>query len=103
MSEEEAKAQSSNRQMLQLDMDAQTALGKYANFSVVAHTHGEFVIDFAGYLPGIQKPRVVSRIILNPKSAKGLANALMDNVQRYEDQHGEIAVGNAQQNPPTLN
>lgn len=72
-----------------LELDKDTARGRYANMAVIAHTKDEFIIDFALAYPG-QPPMVNSRIITSPQHAKALLKSLEDNVRRYEERFGEI-------------
>lgn len=62
--------------------------GTYANFLQAAHTPEEFVLDFINLFPpdGV----VTARIILSPAHAKRIAQALISNVQTYEQRFGEI-------------
>jgi hypothetical protein len=73
-----------------LELDKDTARGRYANMAVIAHTKDEFIIDFALAYPG-QAPMVNSRIITSPQHAKALLKSLEDNLRRYEERFGEIA------------
>jgi len=41
-------------------------------------------------MPGVPKARVKSRIIVSPPHAKRLLRALADNINRFEQAHGEI-------------
>ena len=41
-------------------------------------------------MPGVPKGKVQSRIIMTPDNAKKLMKALIENVQKYESQHGPI-------------
>jgi hypothetical protein len=75
-----------------LELDKDTARGRYANMAVIAHTKDEFIIDFALAYPG-QAPMVSSRIITSPHHAKALLKSLEDNLRRYEERFGEIADG----------
>jgi hypothetical protein len=58
--------------------------------AVITHSPAEFVVDFIRVMPGVPKAKVQSRIILTPQHAKRLMKALMDNVSKYEAQHGKI-------------
>jgi len=62
----------------------------YANVVRVAHTPGEFILDFSAILPGELKPRVASRIVMSPLGLKLLLKALSENIARYETNFGEI-------------
>ena len=75
---------------IKLEVDKETALGRYANVAVIAHTKDEFILDFALAYPG-QSPTVNSRIITSPQHAKALLRSLEDNVRKFEARHGAIA------------
>lgn len=77
--------------------------GKYANLAVVAHSSSEFVIDFAKVLPGFQSPVVHSRIIMAPEHLKRLASALLDNLNKYEQQYGKIQLPETNFGIPSIN
>ena len=64
--------------------------GVYSNFVIITHSNSEFVLDFARMLPGAQKAKVFSRIIMTPQHAKALLSTLDQNVKRFEGEHGEI-------------
>lgn len=64
--------------------------GVYSNFVIITHSTSEFVLDFARMLPGAQKAKVFSRIIMTPQHAKALLATLEQNVKRFEGEHGEI-------------
>ena len=75
---------------MEIELDAETAQGKYSNLAIISHSLSEFVLDFAAVLPGVQKAKVKSRIILTPEHAKALMMSLQENVARYERNVGEI-------------
>lgn len=62
----------------------------YVNLARIGHTPSEFVLDLARFLPGEAGPRLLSRVILSPQSAKLLYRALGENLARYEARFGEI-------------
>ena len=64
--------------------------GVYSNFVIITHSTSEFVIDFARITPGVQKARVLSRIIMTPQHARMMERALADNLKKFESQFGEI-------------
>jgi hypothetical protein len=82
---------------LSLEIRPEIAKGTYSNLAIITHSHSEFILDFATMLPGLPKPDINSRIVMTPEHAKRLLNALIDNVQKYESQFGQINVGCAQQ------
>lgn len=79
---------------LQIQIDDATALGTYANMTLVNHTETEFILDFVFIPPTDPRAKVRSRIISSPKHAKRFLSALQENVARYESRFGEIPVGN---------
>ncbi|MBN1976311.1 MAG: DUF3467 domain-containing protein [Anaerolineae bacterium] len=62
----------------------------YANLAVITHTASEVIVDFARVLPNTPKAKVYSRIITTPMHANLLLRALNDNLNKYEEQFGEI-------------
>ncbi len=75
---------------INLDIDRETAKGRYANMAVISHTQNEFLIDFALLQP--QGPAlVVARVITSPRHAKALLRSLAENIRRYEAAFGPIA------------
>ena len=76
-----------------IELKPEIARGSYSNLAIITHSHSEFIIDFATMLPGIQKPEVSNRIIMTPEHAKRLYLAIQDNINKYESQHGTIALG----------
>lgn len=62
----------------------------YANMVRVVHSPHEFVFDFGQIIPGDLLLPINSRIIMTPIGAKLLLNAIKENIEKYEDQNGEI-------------
>ena len=65
--------------------------GVYANNMMVAHTREEFIMDFLMVAP--PEGAVTARVIVSPGHMKRILAALVDNVKRYEAQHGTIEEG----------
>lgn len=76
---------------LNIELSEEEAEGTYANLVMIAHSPEEFILDFIRVMPGVQKARVKSRIIVTPQHAKRLLEALNENIERYERAHGEIS------------
>jgi len=70
---------------IQVELTDEVAQGTYANLAIIAHSSSEFIIDFIRIVPGAQKAKVKSRIILTPDNAKRLMLALQDNIQKFEE------------------
>ncbi len=81
------------KKQFSLELKPEIAKGNYSNLAIISHSHSEFIIDFAEMLPGLPKPEIVSRIVMNPEHAKRLMNALADNIGKYESQYGQINIG----------
>lgn len=77
-------------QKINIELDEATAEGIYSNLAIINHSVSEFVVDFVTIMPGTPKARVKSRVILTPEHAKRFQKALAENIQRYENTHGEI-------------
>ena len=86
-----------NNQQLQIELKPEQAGGTYSNLAVITHSNCEFVIDFVQMLPAMPKAQVASRIIMAPEHAKRLLFALQDNVQKYEQNFGQIQLQQPQQ------
>jgi len=77
---------------IDVELDAEVAQGHYSNLAIISHSTSEFILDFAAILPGLQKAKVRSRIILTPEHAKRLLLSLQENVARYETNVGRIEI-----------
>lgn len=79
-----------NQGQLNIELSDEVSQGVYSNLAVITHSPAEFVIDFIRIMPGVPKPKVMSRIILTPEHAKRFVAALNDNISKYEAVHGTI-------------
>ncbi len=77
---------------LQIELPEGEWEGKYSNFVLITHSPSEFVLDFGRLMPGANKLKVVSRVIMTPQHAKMLLRTLEDNIKKYEARFGEIKV-----------
>ncbi len=75
---------------IDIELSDDLVQGKYANLAIISHSTTEFIIDFASMLPGMQKAKVSSRVILTPEHAKRLLYSIQENISRYESNHGAI-------------
>ena len=87
------------QQKIEFELSPEVAQGQYANLAIIAHSSSEFILDFAAMLPGMQKAKVKSRIVVTPEHAKRLLHSLQENVARYERTFGQI---NSNNNTPHL-
>lgn len=79
-----------NNNQLNIEITEEIAEGQYANLAIITHSHAEFVIDFVNVMPGTPKSKVKSRLIMTPQHTKRFMKALMENISRFEDAHGDI-------------
>lgn len=84
---------------INIEVDDKTAEGVYSNFAIINHSPAEFILDFTTLLPGMQRAKVHSRIIMTPQHAKSLLLALQDNIAKYEGAFGTIKFSDVQANP----
>ncbi|MDA9952445.1 MAG: DUF3467 domain-containing protein [Chitinophagales bacterium] len=87
MSEEQKKQQGNQ---INIELTEEIADGIYSNLAIISHSQSEFIVDFVRILPGVNKAKVKSRIILTPQHAKRLYKALADNIDKFENAYGEI-------------
>ena len=73
-----------------IDLDDETAMGRYCNQAIVAHSGNDFVMDFIFDPPHGQKARVRARIILTPQNAKRFLVQLDAAIAAFEGAHGVI-------------
>jgi hypothetical protein len=72
---------------LEVPPDLQPA---YANLVRIAHAPADFVLDFARLLPGDTKATVTARVVMTPIALKLMAQALAENLARFETSFGKI-------------
>ena len=85
---------------LNIELPEEVAEGTYSNLAIISHSNSEFIVDFVRILPNVPKAKVKSRIILTPQHAKRLSQALQDNINKYEAQHGPISGSEQPPFPP---
>lgn len=77
---------------IEIELTDPVAEGVYSNLVLINHSTSEFVMDFATMMPGMQKARIKSRVILTPEHAKRLLRTLQENIARYESAMGKIEI-----------
>ena len=75
---------------LQIQLDDDTANGRYINMALVNHTETEFTLDLIYVQPQQPRAKVLYRAITNPKHMKRLMFAMQDNVAKFEAKFGTI-------------
>jgi hypothetical protein len=84
--------QKENQNQLNIELSEEVAEGIYSNLAIITHSNSEFVLDFVRIMPGVPKAKVKARVLLTPQHAKRLLNALAENINKYEDNFGEITI-----------
>ena len=84
------KANKSEKNNINIELDENTAQGSYSNLVIVNHSPTEFVLDFINVMPGSPKAKVRSRIILTPQHTKRFLKALEENLSKYESSFGDV-------------
>ena len=74
---------------IEIPSDLQPA---YANLARIAHAPAEFVMDFARLLPGDSKAIVAARVIMSPVALKLFAQAVNENLARFEATFGTVNI-----------
>lgn len=77
---------------IEIELKEEEASGTYSNLVMITHSPSEFVFDFISMMPAVKKAKVVKRLVLTPDHAKRLANALNENIRKFESEHGPIAI-----------
>jgi hypothetical protein len=80
------------QQQINIEIGEIEAEGIYSNLAIISHSPAEFIFDFTRVLPGIPKSKISARIIMTPQHAKMLLGALKENVEKFENQFGEIQI-----------
>lgn len=80
------------QQQINIEIGEKEAEGIYSNLAIISHSPAEFILDFTRVLPGIPKSKISARIIMTPQHAKMLLGALKENIEKFENQFGEIQV-----------
>ncbi len=75
---------------LKIEMDEIMAQGVFCNLAFISHTETEFTVDFIYVQPQEPKGKVRARIITSPSHAKRFAEALLENIQIYEENYDKI-------------
>lgn len=86
-------------QQLQIELGEREAEGIYSNLAIITHSPAEFIVDFTRVTPGVPRARVHARIIMTPQHLKLFMNAMQENLERYENQFGEIRIEGQSDHP----
>jgi hypothetical protein len=73
---------------VQINASDEVARGRYSNNMLVTHTREEFILDYLLTAPN--GTQLVSRVMVSPGHMKRVIAALVDNLQKYEANFGEI-------------
>jgi hypothetical protein len=79
-----------SERQIRIEIDDAVADGTYANLAFIATNNSEFILDFARFLPGNTRGKVISRIVFGPIHAKAFMKSLTDAVEQFEKKFGAI-------------
>ena len=85
-----AKSNPKTGNQINIELPEDVAEGTYSNLAIISHSNSEFILDFIRIVPNMPKAKVKSRVILTPFHAKRLMRALKDNIDKFENQFGNI-------------
>lgn len=77
---------------INVKIDEQIGEGVYSNFCMITHSPSEFILDFGRILPGLPSAKIYSRIVATPQHAKQFMKILQQNIENFEEKHGEISL-----------
>ena len=83
---------------IKIEIKDDVADGTYANIAFIASNNSEFILDFARFLPGNTRGKVVSRVVMAPINMKAFTKSLNEAVERFEKDHGAISSENTNKN-----
>ncbi|MFC1528902.1 DUF3467 domain-containing protein [Candidatus Latescibacterota bacterium] len=83
--------QKQSERQVRIEIDDAVADGIYANLAFIASNNSEFILDFARFLPGNSRGKIVSRVILGPIQAKVFHKSLTEAIERFEKKFGTIS------------
>ena len=83
--------QKHSERQVRIEIDDTVADGIYANLVFIASNNSEFIFDFARFLPGNTRGKIVSRVILGPIHAKAFHKSLTEAIGRFEKKFGTIS------------
>jgi hypothetical protein len=84
---------------LKINVSPDKIEAKYSDFAIIAKNALGFNLDFAQRIPGGKQVNIISRIAMSPQHAKLFSKVLAKNVEKYENQFGEIKVPERVRNP----
>ena len=83
---------------VRIEIDDDVADGIYANIALITSNNAEFIVDFARFLPGNSRGKVVSRMVMSPIHAKSLLMSLQDAIGHFEKKFGAITADQPNKN-----
>ena len=83
---------------VRIEIDDAVADGMYANLAFISSNNSEFILDFARFMPGNTRGKVVSRVVFGPIHAKAFLKSLTESVENYEKKFGPIKAAKTDKN-----
>jgi hypothetical protein len=102
MSEDQASAQAQQQEGQQQEIQIRDmgATTHYSNFFTATGGQDAVMLSFGNLFGGNAVVQIESKVVLSLRNTKRLALSLGQLIRRYEEQHGEIDIGNRRQPQP---
>ncbi|MBC8525770.1 MAG: DUF3467 domain-containing protein [Candidatus Cloacimonetes bacterium] len=80
------------KKQIKVNIPKEIGEGIYSNIVFMNFNASEFIVDFGRLLPAIPEAKIYSRIVMNPQHCKRLMHLLERNIEKFENQFGEISL-----------
>lgn len=84
---------------VKINVSSDKVEARYSDFAIVSKNALGFNLDFAQRMPGGDQVNIVARIAMSPQHAKLYSKVLAQNVEKYEEEFGEISIPKAPRPP----
>lgn len=81
-----------DQKKLRINVSPDKIEAKYSDFAIIAKNVLGFNLDFAQRIPGGKQVNIVARVAMSPQHAKLFSKILTKNVEKYEEEFGEIKI-----------
>ena len=86
-------------QKLKINVASDKMEAKYSDFAIIGKNGLGFNLDFGQRMPGGKQVNIISRVAMSPQHAKLLLKVLAKNVEKFEQEYGDIKTPEAPKQP----
>ena len=83
---------SQQQQQIKVNIHQDALKALYSDVAFINLTPFGVTIEFGKHIPQAKSMEIIARVSMSPQHAKILSHVLVENVQKYEKQFGEIKV-----------